>query len=154
LPKGGDLSATPDGAAPRLLIHALRDPDGANLERIQVVEGWTSGEGSQEHVYDVSGSRDRTPDADGKLSPVGDTVDPDTATYSNAIDAPYLDAFWDDPDFDPEQRAFYDLRVIEIPTLRWTTYDAVFFGIDRPQDQPASQQERAHTSPNWYTPAG
>ncbi|MFD0979988.1 DUF3604 domain-containing protein [Tropicimonas aquimaris] len=152
VPMGADLSAAPEGAAPKFLIRALRDPDGANLDRIQMVKGWTTAEGPQERVYDVAWSDDRQPDTDGKLPPVGDTVDPQTATYTNAIGAPYLDAFWEDPEFDPTQRAFYYVRVLEIPTPRWTTYDSVFFGIDLPVTVDASQQERAYTSPIWYTP--
>ncbi|WP_068119466.1 DUF3604 domain-containing protein [Tropicimonas marinistellae] len=152
VPMGSDLSDGPEGAVPKLLIRALRDPDGANLDRIQVVKGWISAEGPGERVYDVAWSDDRQPDADGKLPPVGDTVDPQTATYTNAIGEPYLDAFWADPDFDPSQRAFYYVRVLEIPTPRWTTYDSVFFGIDLPETVDASQQERAYTSPIWYTP--
>jgi hypothetical protein len=152
VPMGADLNDGPEGAAPKLLIRALRDPDGANLDRIQVVKGWTSADGPQEQVYDVAWSDDRQPNADGKLPPVGDTVDPETATYTNTIGEPYLDAFWEDPEFDPTQRAFYYVRVPEIPTPRWTTYDSVFFGIDLPETVDASQQERAYTSPIWYTP--
>ncbi|SDL63533.1 DUF3604 domain-containing protein [Aliiruegeria lutimaris] len=152
VPMGADLNDGPEGAAPKLLIRALRDPDGANLDRIQVVKGWTSAEGPQERVYDVAWSDDRQSDADGKLPPVGDTVDPKTATYTNAIGEPYLEAFWEDLEFDPTQRAFYYVRVLEIPTPRWTTYDSVFFGIDLPETVDASQQERAYTSPIWYTP--
>jgi hypothetical protein len=155
VPMGGDLTAAPEGAAPTLLIRALRDADGANLDRLQVIKGWTTADGEpQERVYDVAWSDDRVPGADGKLPPVGNTVDADTATYTNAIGAPFLEAFWQDPDFDPTQRAFYYVRVIEIPTPRWTTYDSVVFGIDRPEGQPASHQERAYTSPIWYTPHG
>jgi hypothetical protein len=153
VPMGGDLADAPEGGAPRLMIRALRDPDGANLDRIQVIKGWTGPDGTlQEKIYDVAWSGDRVPDANGKLPPVGDTVDAATATYTNAIGAPVLSAFWQDPDFDPARRAFYYVRVIEIPTPRWTTYDAVFFGIDRPEGQPVSQQERAYTSPIWFTP--
>ena len=152
VPMGGDLSVAPDGAAPGFLIRALRDPDGANLDRIQVVKGWTTAEGPRERVFDVVWSGDRTSGADGKLPPVGDTVDAATASYSNAIGAPFLEGFWKDPDFDPSQRAFYYVRVIEIPTPRWTTYDSVFFGIELPEGMDVSQQERAYTSPIWYTP--
>ena len=152
VPMGGDLTAAPEGSAPKLLIRALRDPDGANLDRIQVVKGWTGTDGPQERVFDVAWSDGRQPGADGKLPPVGDTVDPATASYTNAIGAPYLDAFWEDPEFDPSRRAFYYVRVLEIPTPRWTTYDSVFFGVAPPAGQPASQQERAYTSPIWYTP--
>jgi hypothetical protein len=155
VPMGGDLAEAPEGQAPTLLIRALRDPDGANLDRIQVIKGWTTPEGEpKEKIYDVAWSGERKPGADGKLPPVGDTVDVEEATYTNAIGAPYLHAFWTDPDFDPAERAFYYVRVLEIPTPRWTTYDAKIFSVERPVDQPASQQERAYTSPIWYTPKG
>lgn len=111
-----------------------------------------AGEEPQERVYDVAWSGDRQPRPGGKLPPVGDTVDVETATYTNAIGAPLLQAWWQDPDFDPSQRALYYVRVLEIPTPRWTTYDAVFFDIERPAGLPTSQQERAYTSPIWYSP--
>ncbi|MEJ2257214.1 MAG: DUF3604 domain-containing protein, partial [Woeseiaceae bacterium] len=153
VPMGGDLSDAPDGAAPTFLIRAIRDPDGANLDRIQVVKGWTTGSGElNEKVYDVAWSGDRVPGANGKLPAVGNTVDIGTATYSNAIGAPLLAAYWADPDFDPAEKAFYYVRVLEIPTPRWTTIDAKVFGVERPDDVPASIQERAYTSPIWYTP--
>jgi len=137
------------------MIRALRDPDGANLDRIQVIKGWTTQDGEpKEKIYDVAWSGERKPGPDGKLPPVGDTVNVEEATYTNAIGAPYLEAFWVDPDFHPAERAFYYVRVLEIPTPRWTTYDAKVFGVERPKDQPASQQERAYTSPIWYTPEG
>jgi hypothetical protein len=155
VPMGGDLSDAPEGTAPGVLIRALRDPDGANLDRIQVIKGWTTADGEpQEQVFDVAWSGDRQPGADGKLPPVGNTVNVEEATYTNDIGAPFLQAFWEDPEFDPNERAFYYVRVLEIPTPRWTTYDAVVFGIDRPADLPASHQERAYTSPIWYTPPG
>ena len=153
VPMGGDLADAPEGKAPALMIRALRDPDGANLDRIQVIKGWTTQDGEpKEKIYDVAWSGECEPGSDGKLPPVGDTVNVEEATYTNAIGAPYLDAFWADPDFDPTERAFYYVRVLEIPTPRWTTYDANIFGVERPKDQPASQQERAYTSPIWYTP--
>jgi hypothetical protein len=154
VPMGGELTdARGSGDAPVFMIRALRDPDGANLDRVQVVKGWLSADGStDERVYDVVWSGDRTPVSDGKLPPVGNTVDVEEATYSNAIGAPILFGFWEDPDFDPDQRAFYYVRVLEIPTPRWTTFDAAFFGTERPQNVPASIQERAYTSPIWYTP--
>jgi len=153
VPMGGDLASAPAGKAPTFMIRALRDPDGANLDRIQVIKGWTTQDGEpKEKIYDVAWSGERKPGPDGKLPPVGDTVNVEEATYTNAIGAPYLDAFWVDPDFDPAERAFYYVRVLEIPTPRWTTYDAKVFGVERPKDQPASQQERAYTSPIWYTP--
>lgn len=155
VPMGGDLTSAPEGAAPALLIRAIRDPDGANLDRLQVTKGWLDGDGkTHEEVFDVAWSGDRKPDADGKLPKVGNTVDVDEASYSNSIGAAGLQAFWRDPDFDPAQRAFYYVRVLEIPTPRWTTYDAKFFGIDRPEGIEPTQQERAYTSPIWYTPKG
>lgn len=153
VPMGGDLTDAPEGTAPSLLIRAIRDPDGANLDRIQVIKGWLENEGkTHEQVYDVAWSGGRQPDPDGKLPPVGNTVDVEEASYSNSIGAAGLQAFWQDPDFDPAQRAFYYVRVLEIPTPRWTTYDAKFFGIDRPEGIEPYQQERAYTSPIWYTP--
>jgi len=153
VPMGGDLADAPEGAAPALLIRAIRDPDGANLDRVQVIKGWLDSEGkTHEQVFDVAWSGDRTPNADGKLPKVGNTVDVEEASYSNSIGAAGLQAFWRDPDFDPAQRAFYYVRVLEIPTPRWTTYDAKFFSIDRPEGIEPTQQERAYTSPIWYTP--
>ena len=153
VPMGGDLSAAPKGKSPTLLIRALRDPDGANLDRIQVIKGWVDGQGeTREQVFDVAWSGDRKPGKDGKLPAVGNTVDVAQASYSNAIGAAGLQAYWRDPQFDPAQRAFYYVRVIEIPAPRWTTYDAKFFGIELPDNIPPSQQERAYTSPIWYTP--
>jgi hypothetical protein len=153
VPMGADLAADGQGRAPRLLVQALRDPNGANLDRIQVIKGWLTAQGeTRERVYDIAWSGERVPGPDGKLPPVGNTVDADNATYSNAIGAPYLTAFWEDPDFDADQAAFYYVRVLEIPTPRWTTYDAKFFGVERPKDVPASIQERAYTSPIWHTP--
>ena len=153
VPMGGDLSAAADGAAPKLLIRALRDPDGANLDRVQVVKGWVDAEGAtQEQVFDVAWSGDREKGDDGKVPAVGNSVDVENASYDNSIGAPFLQGFWSDPDFDPAQRAFYYVRVLEIPTPRWTTYDAKIFGVDLPDDVPSSIQERAYTSPIWYTP--
>jgi hypothetical protein len=153
VPMGGDLAQAPNGQAPTLLVRALRDPDGANLDRVQVIKGWTTPAGERkEKIYDVAWSGERKPGPDGKLPSVGNTVNVEEATYTNAIGAPYLQAFWTDPDFNPAERAFYYVRVLEIPTPRWTTYDAKVFSVERPQDVPASQQERAYTSPIWYTP--
>jgi hypothetical protein len=122
---GGDLKIAPSGKAPTFMIRAMRDADGANLDRVQVVKGWldTSGK-TQEKVYDVAWSGNRKPGADGKLPPVGNTVNVKDASYSNSIGAPFLTAYWKDPSFDPKLRAFYYVRVLEIPTPRWTTYDA------------------------------
>ena len=153
VPMGGDLKSAPAGKAPVLLIRAVRDPDGANLDRVQVVKGWLDAQGrTHEKVYDVAWSGGRKPGKDGKLPAVGNTVNVAEATYTNAIGAPVLEASWKDPAFDPRQRAFYYVRVIEIPTPRWTTYDAKFFGVKLPKDVPASIQDRAYTSPIWYTP--
>ena len=154
VPMGGDLSVAPAGAAPSLLIRALRDADGANLDRIQVVKGWLDATGAlQEKVYDVAWAGDRKPGADGKLPPVGNTVNVPDASYTNTIGAPLLATYWKDPNFNPTERAFYYVRVVEIPTPRWTTYDAKFFGTKPPAKAPSSIQDRAYTSPIWYTPA-
>jgi len=155
VPMGGDLKAAPAGKAPSLLIRAVRDADGANLDRIQVVKGWLDSSGTaHERVYDVAWSNpdQRKIGADGKVPPVGNTVDVQQASYTNAIGAPILDAFWTDPSFNPGERAFYYARVIEISTPRWTTYDARFFGTKIPDGAPTSLQERAYTTPIWYTP--
>jgi hypothetical protein len=137
------------------MVRALRDPDGANLDRIQIVKGWLDKDGkTQEKVYDVAWSDDRKVGAEGKLPPVGNTVNVKEATYTNSIGEPMLFAYWKDPDFDPSQRAFYYVRVLEIPTPRWTTYDAKVFGVELPEGVPKSIQERAYTSPIWYTPKG
>jgi hypothetical protein len=153
VPMGGDLSKAPAGKSPSFLVAAMRDPIGANLDRVQVVKGWLDAKGeTHEQVYDVAWSGGRKPGQDGKLPSVGSTVDLASATYSNAIGAAELVAVWKDPGFDPKQRAFYYVRVIEIPTPRWTAYDAKRFGV---QPLPGTQMtvtERAYTSPIWYTP--
>ena len=156
VPMGGDLKAAPEGKAPAFLVQTLRDPDGANLDRVQMIKGWLDAEGEpQERIYDIAVSDGRAIGADGRCKdPVGNTVNVEEATYSNAIGDAVLGAYWQDPEFDPTQRAFYYVRVLEIPTPRWTTYDAKFFGVKRPEDVPASIQERAYTSPIWYTPEG
>jgi hypothetical protein len=154
VPMGGDLTAAPAGKAPSFLVAALRDPMSGNLDRIQVVKGWLDDRGQRhENVYDVVWSGDRRPGADGKLPPVGNTVDLATATWTNTIGSPELIAVWTDPDFDPDLPAVYYARVLEIPTPRWTAYEAVRFGIEMPSpDVPMTTQERAYTSPIWYTP--
>ncbi len=154
VPMGGDLSQAPAGKAPTFLVAALKDPIGANLDRIQVVKGWLDKAGEvQEKVYDVVWSGQRRPDpGTGKIPPVGSTVDVANATYANTIGEPELITVWKDPDFDPSLRAFYYARVLEIPTPRWTAYDAKYFGIKMPPEAPMAQQERAYTSPIWYTP--
>jgi len=152
VPMGGDLTDAQDGRAPAFMAYAVRDPIGANLDRIQIVKGWQDGAETYEQVYDVAWSDERSPGADGKLPPVGNTVDAANASWSNTIGASELGVVWTDPDFDPEQRAFYYVRVIEIPTPRWSTYDAFRFGVPIPEGAPVSTQERAYTSPIWYTP--
>ena len=152
VPMGGDLTAAPEGKAPTFMAYAVRDPIGANLDRIQIVKGWQDMKELKEKVYDVVWSDNRQPGADGKLPPVGNTVDATSATWTNTIGAPELGVVWTDPDFDPQQRAFYYVRVLEIPTPRWSTYDAYRFAIDIPDGAPESTQERAYTSPIWYTP--
>jgi hypothetical protein len=157
VPMGGDLRAAPDGKAPTFLVAALKDPIGANLDRIQIVKGWLDARSQvQEKVYDVAwGDADkRRPGADGKLPSVGSTVDVANATWTNTIGDPELIGVWKDPDFDPRQRAFYYARVLEIPTPRWTAYDAKRFGIQPLPGTTMTLQERAYTSPIWYTPGG
>ena len=151
---GGDLTAGPPGAAPTFLMRALKDPDGANLDRIQVVKGWrTAGGELEERVHDVAWSGDRPRDGEGRLSPVGSTVDVDDASYLNTIGVAELSATWRDPDFRTGEHAFYYVRVLEIPTPRWTAYEAKFFGLeDVPEHIPMVTQERAYSSPIWYTP--
>jgi hypothetical protein len=154
VPMGGDLKAAPTGKAPTLMIRAMRDPDGANLDRIQVIKGWLDSSGKQqEKIYDVAVSDGRKIGADGRCKiPVGDTVDAATASFQNTIGDAVLGAYWKDPAFDPKVRAFYYVRVIEIPTPRWTAYEAKRFNVKMPANVPMSTQERAYTSPIWYTP--
>jgi len=153
VPMGGDLPPQGGGkSAPSFMVYALRDPVGANLDRIQIVKGWQDGNKTREKVYDVAWSGDRKPGADGKLPAVGNTVNAASASWTNTIGASELATVWTDPDFDPKQRAFYYARVLEIPTPRWSTHDAVRFGVDLPEGAPVSTQERAYTSPIWYTP--
>jgi hypothetical protein len=154
VPMGGDLGVPPDGKAPTFLIAALKDPIGANLDRYQIIKGWLDDKGeTHEKIYDVVWSGDRKPGADGKVPAVGNTVDVANATWSNTIGSPELIAVWKDPEFDPKQSAFYYGRVLEIPTPRWTTYDAKYYNLPVPTDVPSSIQERAYTSPIWYKPA-
>ena len=155
VPMGGDLRAAPAGKSPTFLVGAMKDPLSGNLDRIQIVKGWVDAKGArQEKVYDVAWSDNRKPGADGKLPAVGNTVDVANATWTNTIGASELITVWKDPDFDSKLRAVYYARVIEIPTPRWTTYDAKYFGVEIPEGVPTSTQERAYTSPIWYTPAG
>jgi hypothetical protein len=154
VPMGSDLAKAPQSAkAPSFLVYALRDPTGANLDRIQIIKGWLDKDGkAQEKVYDIAWSDNRKLGADGKLLPVGDTVDLSIPSWTNTIGAAELGAVWTDPDFDPSLRAFYYVRAIEIPTPRWTAYDRVKFKLELPKDIPLKTQERAYSSPIWYTP--
>ena len=154
VPMGGDLLKAPEGKnAPTFLVAALKDAYSGNLDRIQIIKGWLDSAGkTHEKVYDVVWSGERQPGADGKLPPVGNTVDVENATWTNTIGAPELIAVWTDPDFDPAERAFYYCRVLEIPTPRWTAYEAKRFGIKMSEEVPMITQERAYTSPIWYTP--
>ena len=153
VPMGGDLYSAPDGKSPTFLAAAMKDPESGNLDRIQIIKGWMDSDGNtHEKLYDVAWSGDRQPGADGKLPPVGNTVDVKNATWSNSIGAPELIAVWQDPDFDPSMHAFYYARVIEIPTPRWTAYEAKRFSIEMPKEVPMVTQERAYTSPVWYAP--
>ena len=150
---GGDLSKAPEGKSPSFLVATLKDPYSGNLDRIQIVKGWLDKKGkTHEKVYDVVWSGDRKPGSDGKLPAVGNTVDVANATWMNTIGASELITVWEDPDFDPGQSAFYYARVIEIPTPRWTAYDAKRLGAKMDKEVPMITQERAYTSPIWYTP--
>ncbi|AXI45586.1 hypothetical protein C1J03_05770 [Sulfitobacter sp. SK012] len=154
VPMGGDLTKAPDGKAPTFLTYALRDPIGANLDRVQIVEGWMDADGNlQEKVHDVVWSGDREPDADGKLPPVGNTVDIEAANWTNTIGASELISVWTDPDFDAAESAFYYVRVLEIPTPRWVLYDQLRLGAELPEGIELIHQERAYTSPIWYSPS-
>tara|TARA_A100000164_G_C21815267_1_gene727543 strand:- start:465 stop:1169 length:705 start_codon:yes stop_codon:yes gene_type:complete len=143
VPMGSDLPLRSNKKSPTFLIMAAKDPNGANLERIQIIKGWTNKDGSSsEKVYDVDLSSDAG----------SNTVNIAAATYKNSIGEAQFISFWKDPDFNPKEQAFYYIRVIEIPTPRWTTYDSVVFGNKLPTFIPASHQERAYTSPIWYSP--
>ena len=150
---GGDLTSAPDDKAPTFMVQTLKDPDGANLDRIQIVKGWLNDDGElHEKVYDVVWSGDRERHQDGKLPAVGNTVDLETATYSNSIGTVQLSAMWRDPNFDSTEKAFYYVRVLEIPTPRWTVFDEVRLGIRMDEEVTRILQERAYSSPIWYTP--
>ncbi|OIQ41268.1 MAG: hypothetical protein BM563_00865, partial [Bacteroidetes bacterium MedPE-SWsnd-G1] len=154
VPMGGDLTTAPKGKTPIFMIKSSKDIDGANLDRVQVVKGWVDKNGERkEKVYDVAVSDDRIIDKAGKCStPVGNTVDVTNATYTNSIGDVELETLWSDPDFDPSLRAFYYVRVLEIPTPTWQAYDAKRFGVKMPDTVEMMAQERAYTSPIWYTP--
>ena len=151
---GGDLTKAPKGKSPTFLVAALKDAISGNLDRIQIIKGWVGKDGkAQERVYDVAVSDDRKIDENGRCkTPVGNTVDVENATWTNTIGDPELIAVWTDPDFDPAQHAFYYARIIEIPTPRWTAYEAKRFNIKMPEEAEMVTQERAYTSPIWYTP--
>lgn len=153
VPMGGDLTKAPKAKAPTFMVYALRDPVGANLDRIQIVKGWMDKKGKlHEKVYDVAWSGERKLNTKGKLPAVGNTVDLEAANWTNTIGASELGTVWTDPDFNPKEQAFYYARVIEIPTPRWVLYDKVRLGADIPKGAKLIHQERAYTSPIWYTP--
>ncbi|WP_394176536.1 DUF3604 domain-containing protein [Thalassotalea litorea] len=154
VPMGGDLPANDGAKAPSFMVSAMKDPLSGNLDRVQVIKGWLDQDGKlHERIYDVAVSDDRDIDSDGRCKePVGNTVDVKTATWSNSIGDTQLATVWTDPDFNPEESAFYYVRVIEIPTPRWVLYDKVRLGADVPKDAELFAQERAYSSPIWYTP--
>jgi hypothetical protein len=153
VPMGGDLPKGPAGEAPTFLVAALKDPLSGNLDRVQIVKGWVDRSGARhEKVYNVAWSDDRKPGSDGTLPPVGTTVDVKNATWTNTIGAPELIEVWTDPDFDPKVSAVYYARVLEIPTPRWTAYEAQRYGVEMLPEVPMTTQERAYTSPIWYAP--
>ncbi|MET0984924.1 MAG: DUF3604 domain-containing protein, partial [Steroidobacteraceae bacterium] len=153
VPMGGDLSAQPAGKAPSFIVWAVKDPDDANLDRVQIIKGWTKSGQIFEKVYDVAWSGTRKPDAaTGKVPPIDSTVDIPKATYTNTIGAAELKKVWTDPDFDPSLHAFYYARVLQIPTPRWSTYDAAKEGAAPPKKVAATVQERVWTTPIWFTP--
>ena len=151
---GGDLTHAPGSRGPRFLVRAVKDPDGANLDRIQVVKGWRDTEGDlHEKVVNVALSDGRKVDENGKAKPVGNAVNVPDASYTNTIGDAELATVWEDPDFDENLPAFYYVRVLQIPTPRWTAYDAKRFELENfPEHIPMVIQERAYTSPIWYTP--
>jgi hypothetical protein len=153
VPMGGDLRKNEGKKAPTFLVAAMKDSYSGNLDRIQIVKGWLDAAGkTHEKVYDVVWSGDRKAGADGKVPSVGNTVDVAKATWKNTIGSPELSTTWTDPEFDAKQPAFYYAKVIEIPTPRWTAYEALRYGIKMPREVPMTTQERAYTSPIWYTP--
>ncbi|WP_226876853.1 DUF3604 domain-containing protein [Microbulbifer hainanensis] len=154
VPMGGKLSGAKEGQTATFLVAAMKDPEGANLDRVQIIKGWVDSDGkTHEKIYDVKWSGDRQPDTDGKIPAVGDTVNLEKATYENSIGDKQLVGVFRDPDFDPTQKAVYYARVLEIPTPRWTLYDKVRFGLDdMDKEVPLTHQERAFSSPIWYHP--
>ena len=161
---GADLTQAPKNAAPSFLIRAVKDPDGANLDRVQVVKGWRDQKGQlHETIFNVALSDHRQVGANGDVPAVGNTIDLKTASYTNTIGDQELAVVWRDPTFNPQESAFYYVRVLEIPTPRWPAYDAAhfgveipettaFYGVEMPEGVIVEIQERAYTSPIWYTP--
>jgi hypothetical protein len=155
VPMGGDLTMAPGGKSATFMVYALRDPIGANLDRIQIIKGWMDSRGElHERIYDVAVSDGREIGADGRCrTPVGNTVDVEAANWTNTVGASELATVWTDLDFDSDERAFYYVRVLEIPTPRWVLYDKVRLGAKIPEGAQLTHQERAYTSPIWYTPS-
>jgi hypothetical protein len=153
VPMGGDLKSE-HAKAPTFIVWAVKDPTSGNLDRIQIIKGWTKSGQSFEKIFDVVWSGDRKPDKwTGRVGSVGNTVDLVNATYTNTIGATELKTVWNDPEFDPSLHAFYYARAIEIPTPRWSTIQAHELGVPIPDVVPATVQERAWSSPIWYTPS-
>jgi len=152
VPMGSDLLKNDAAKTPTFMIAATKDGEGANLDRVQVIKGWVKNGQTFEKIYDVSWSGERKISVNGKLPAVGNSVDVKTATYENSIGAAELTTVWTDPDFDPAIRAFYYVRVLEIPTPRWSTYDAARHDLTLPDEVPLTVQERAYSSPIWYSP--
>jgi len=151
---GGDLTAAPDGSSLKLLIQATKDPLNANLDGVQVIKGWLDAEGeTHERIFNVAWSDERPIDLEGQLPPVGNSVTPETGEVSDDIGAAQLSTVWMDPEFDPSQRAFYYVRVLQIPTIRHSQLDAMALGIETPYEGPATIQERAYSSPIWFKPS-
>jgi hypothetical protein len=152
---GGDLEARPAGAKrPIFMVGAMKDAWSGNLDRIQIIKGWVDGKGKRhERIFDVAVSDGRTIGSDGRVTePVGNTVNLEDASFLNTIGDTELRAIWEDPDFDPDHRAVYYARVLEIPTPTWQAYDAAIYGVEMPDEIPMVHQERAYTSPIWYSP--
>lgn len=153
VPMGAELSAAPESRSPRFLVSVLKDPQGANLDRVQIIKGWRDAKGElQEKVYNVAWAESRRLSAKGKLAPIGSTVELASASYRNTLGASELSVVWEDPAFNPEENAFYYVRVLEIPTPRWIVYDEVRLGSRFPESAKRVHQERAYTSPIWYRP--
>ena len=153
VPMGGELRDAPDGASPRFRVHVLKDPKSANLDRVQIIKGWTADGEAFEQIFDIAWAGEREPDAAGRVPAIENTVDPKTGRYSAESGAPELAAEWTDPEFDPQQKAFYYVRALEIPTPRHSTFDMLALGVDATQQRyPWWLQERAYTSPVWYVP--